>query len=330
MIAKIFRFILSACFFAILAGMLGLAAGLSMARAPGPLTEPKLIEIERGLGTRGVAAKLEQMGVIHNRYAFMFAALLGGDVARLQAGEYEFLPRASSFTILNQMAEGQVHHRKLTIPEGLSVAEILTLVQAADTLKGEMPKTTYPEGTLLPETYLYTKGETREELVKRMQNAMDQALEKLWSARAPDFPLKSKQEVVIFASIVEKETGVPAERPRVASVFFNRLQTGMKLQSDPTVIYALTKGQKPLGRLLTTKDLEETNSPYNTYRYEGLPPGPIANPGIASLQAVFAPEKTDYLYFVADGTGGHAFAKSLDDHNANVARWRARANEDRP
>ena len=192
---------------------------------------------------------------------------------------------------------------------------------ATDTLTGEVA--TLPrEGTLLPETYQYIRGDSRQSLINRMVRAMDTAVQGLWATRHPEFPLKSIEEVLTLASIIEKETGVAAERPQVASVFFNRLETGMRLQSDPTVIYALTQGKQPLGRQLLTKDLEQTTSKYNTYMYAGLPPGPIANPGLASLQAVFAPAKTPYFYFVADGTGGHAFAETLDQHNRNVAKWR--------
>lgn len=323
MIARLIRFVFSAFFFAVLSTVIVLAAALSAARTPGPLAEPRLVVIEKGIGTRSMAQVLESQGVVVHRYLFLLSAVLSGDGSHLQAGEYEFPAHASVMTVLNQIASGRVYQRKLTIPEGLSTLEIIALVNAAEGLSGEIPSPLPAEGTLLPETYSYVRGETRGALVARMVDAMDQAVKKYWAARSPEFPLPDINAVITLASIVEKETGVPSERPRVAAVFLNRLKLGMKLQSDPTVIYAITKGAGPLGRALLSKDLEETRSPYNTYMFAGLPPGPIANPGLASLEAVFNSASTDDLYFVADGTGGHAFARNLDEHNANVARWRS-------
>ena len=177
-----------------------------------------------------------------------------------------------------------------------------------------------PEGSLLPETYLFTRGDTRAEIIARMQAAMT-AVDRLWAERAAGLPLDTPEEAVILASIIEKETGVNSERAVVAGVFVNRLRRGMRLQTDPTVIYALTNGERPLGRELWRRDLE-VDSPYNTYKVVGLPPGPIANPGLSALEAAMNPAETEYFYFVADGSGGHAFAKTLRDHNRNVAEWR--------
>jgi UPF0755 protein len=213
-----------------------------------------------------------------------------------------------------------VKHR-LTIPEGLTSAEIVALVAAAPDLEGSVPAALPADGSLLPETYFFSKGDTREQLLERMRKGMSDALAELWPARDGAVALKTVAEAVTLASIVEKETGLAAERPRVASVFFNRLAQGMPLQSDPTVIYALTGGKGPLGRALLRADLQVA-SPYNTYANPGLPPGPIANPGRASLEAVLHPDSTKDLYFVADGSGGHAFAATLDEHNRNVAAWR--------
>ncbi len=223
---------------------------------------------------------------------------------------------------LELMVSGKTVARRLTLPEGLTSFEVVALVQKAEGLEGEV-QAVPPEGTLLPETYHYARGETRAEVVARMGRALDQVLDELWPERAPGLPISSPEQAVVLASIVEKETAVADERPLVASVFVNRLKKGMRLQSDPTVVYGLTGGKGPLGRALTRKDLQ-TPSPYNTYLADGLPPGPIANPGRASIEAVLNPAKTEYLYFVADGDGGHRFAKTLAEHNRNVAQWRKR------
>jgi UPF0755 protein len=253
---------------------------------------------------------------------FILAVLLKRQWGDLKAGEYEFTPGQSTFQVIDQIAAGKVFLRKLTIPEGYNSAEVVRMINEEPVLTGAV-LTPVPDGSLLPETYTFSRGDDRSKLLLRIQSAMTRVMDKMWAARPADFALKTPQEWVTLASIVEKETGQADERPRVAAVFLNRLRLGMKLQSDPTVIYALTMGQRDLGRLLTTHDLTTTDSPYNTYRYTGLPPGPIANPGVASLQAVLSPAMTDDLYFVADGTGGHAFAATLDAHNSNVARWRA-------
>jgi UPF0755 protein len=291
------------------------------ARAPGPLASSIQVVIPPGIGSMAIGDVLYKNGVIRSQTSYALALILKGYAGDLKAGEYEFSPQISVFNALDKIAHGDVYQRKLTIPEGLSSAEIIALVKTIDTLTGEIAALPQ-EGRLLPETYLFSRGDTRQGMINRMIAAMDQTMTPLWTARHPDFPLKSVNEVLTLASIIEKETGVPHERPTIASVFFNRLELGMKLQSDPTVIYALTAGKKPLGRLLTTRDLEATNSPYNTYFVTGLPPAPIANPGRASIMAVFAPAKTNYLYFVADGTGGHAFAATLAQHNRNVQMWR--------
>jgi UPF0755 protein len=210
--------------------------------------------------------------------------------------------------------------RRLTVAEGLTVAEVFRLLAETEALSGDLPEPP-PEGSLLPETYFYALGDDRAELVRRMQRGMRRLLDQLWPARAEALPLTERQQALILASIVDKETGVAAERGAVAAVFHNRLRQGMRLQSDPTVIYGLTDGNGPLDRELTRADWQH-DSPYNTYRIEGLPPGPIGNPGRAALEAVLNPDDVDYLYFVADGSGGHAFGRTLDEHNRNVAKWR--------
>jgi len=218
------------------------------------------------------------------------------------------------------LIEGKSIEHKVTIAEGLTVAEIYKVLEETPLLEGDLPPPP-SEGSLLPETYSYLRGENRATLVERMQKDMDSTLTELWENRAPNIAIDTKEEALILASIVEKETGVASERSHVAAVFHNRLRKGMKLQSDPTVIYAITLGKEKLDRPLSKSDLG-TDSPYNTYQVTGLPPGPIANPGRAALEATLKPDDSDDLYFVANGSGGHAFAKTLEEHNKNVAEWR--------
>jgi UPF0755 protein len=318
----IVRFIGALIFLGLVAVVVAFSWLMISVKSPGPLAAATLMVIEPGTGTQGTAQLLADRSVIANIPAFYVGLMVGGDWGKIKAGEYEFATGISTRAVIDQLVEGRVYARSITIPEGRSVAEIIALVEAAPGLTGAV--TTIPDqGRLLPETYQYHWGQTRQSIIDRMQASMTALVEPLWAGRPAEFPLASIDQVLTLASIIEKETGQADERPQVASVFFNRLQVGMKLQSDPTVIYAITKGQAPLGRPLLIKDLEETDSPYNTYRYGGLPPGPIANPGAASIRAVFAPAQTDYFYFVADGTGGHAFARSLDEHNRNVQQWRA-------
>ena len=218
------------------------------------------------------------------------------------------------------LRSGETVVRRLTIPEGLTSQEIVAVVASAEGLRGDLVATP-GEGSLLPETYHYSWNDERGQLIERMAAAQQELLDELWANRDPDLPLASPEEALILASIVEKETAVDGERALVASVFFNRLKRSMRLQSDPTVVYGITQGQGPLGRALTRADLNAPSA-YNTYLIDGLPPGPIANAGRAALVAVFHPASTSYLYFVADGSGGHAFAETLEEHNQNVAKWR--------
>lgn len=289
--------------------------------APGPLAEETLVVLERGQGLNAIAAELERAGVIADAQRFRLGARLLRRDRRLLAGEYAFAPGESPIDIIAKLEAGRTVARRITVQEGLTVAEVLRLVRDAEHLEGEIAERP-PEGSLLPETYFYNRGDTRAAVVARMREAMSRTLAELWETRAPDLPFETPDEAVVLASIVEKETGVDDERAKVAGVFVNRLRRGMPLQSDPTVIYALTDGDGPLGRTLTRNDLQTTESPYNTYKVGGLPPGPIANPGRASLEAVLDPAEVPYIYFVADGSGGHAFARTLDEHNRNVRRWR--------
>jgi UPF0755 protein len=288
--------------------------------ASGPSSEEQILLLPRGSGLSTIAVLLEREGLIEDDLVFKLGVRKAGAQGELKAGEYAIPAGASPGQIMEILREGKVIVRRVTVPEGLTSREVLALVAEAEHLNGDLPPPP-PEGSLLPETYHYERGDSAEGLVGRMEKAMQDALAELWAGRAEGLPLQTPEEAVILASIVEKETGVGAERPLVASVFYNRLKRGMPLQSDPTVIFALTKGEKELGRALTRQDWK-VDDPYNTYQNAGLPPGPIANPGRDALAAVLNPDESEYLYFVADGTGGHAFAKTLAEHNRNVAAWR--------
>lgn len=288
--------------------------------APGSYGAVIIVDFPRGTSLAEIAARLKQAGAIEHDWLFRMAAVSSGNAQQLKAGEYAFPPGASARMILEKIARGEIYLHRLGFAEGLSVKEILALIAAHEALTGEMPPPP-PEGSLLPETYFFPRGETRIALIKRMQTAQRALLAELWAARAPDLPLNTPEEAVILASIVEKETAITAERPRIAGVFYNRLKVNMPLQSDPAVVYARDQGSynpKPLSQ----SDLALEN-PYNTYLNTGLPPGPIAAPGKAALEAVLHPENTKALYFVADGSGGHAFAATLQEHNRNVAAYRA-------
>ncbi|MBT3916278.1 MAG: endolytic transglycosylase MltG [Rhodospirillaceae bacterium] len=287
---------------------------------PGPLAAEKIIVIPRGVGIERIAILLARHNVIKIPLVLSMAARTVAADKALQAGEFTFPEAVSPRDVLTILQSGKQVVRRLTVAEGLTSAEILDRLKRTEGLAGGV---TVPvqEGQLLPETYHFTFGDTRNTLVKRMQSGMQKALAMLWPRRSPNLPFSTQEEAVILASIVEKETGRAAERARVAGVFVNRLRLNMRLQSDPTVAYGLTRGRQELGRALTRKDLK-TPSSYNTYLNKGLPPAPIANPGRASLEAVMHPADTGELYFVADGSGGHAFARSLTEHNRNVANWR--------
>lgn len=285
----------------------------------GPHEAEVRVLIEPGEGPAAIAAKLQSRGVIRNADFFrLYARLIGADRG-LRAGEYAIAAQASLKDVLDTLRFGETVLRRLTVPEGMTSAQVVALLAEAEGLSGDIAGVP-DEGTLLPETYYFSHGDDRAALLRRMGAAQDEVLAELWPGRAEGLPLAHVYEAVTLASIVEKETAVAGERPLVASVFVNRLERGMRLQSDPTVIYGVTRGD-PLGRPIRQSELDAEN-PYNTYKIRGLPPGPIANPGRDALAAVLNPARSDYLYFVADGSGGHAFAKTLDEHNQNVARWR--------
>lgn len=317
-LAVLFAFMLLA------AGALDIA-GQHIYGAPGPLPGHVAVVIGRGDGVAGIAAKLAGAHVIDHKILFIATVKLSGKAKLLKAGEYDFPAHVSMARAQDMMARGEVMIHRVTIPEGLTSWQAVQILDRTEGLTGAVAAIP-PDGTLLPQTYTFLRDDTRQGMIDRMQADMRKTVGALWDKHDAGLPL-SQSEAVILASIVEKETGVADERRRVAGVFVNRLQKGMPLQSDPTVIYALTKGeiqeggQGPLGRHILGTDLQ-TDSPYNTYRHPGLPPGPIANPGAAALEAVMNPEHNDYLYFVANGTGGHVFAKTLEEHNRNVAHWR--------
>lgn len=296
--------------------------------SPGPLTTEKVVNIPRGSGVRDMGEILEREGVIGSWVYFVGGVVLpkylggqkDGDDLKLQAGEYVFKPGQSVASVIGTIASGKVVQHQVTIPEGLTSQQVVKRLMDNDLLTGTpaIP----PEGTLLPETYRIRRGQSREEVLQQMAEAQRKLLATVWAKRAPDLPVRSPQELVVLASIVEKETGLAEERPKVAAVFVNRLNKKMRLQSDPTIIYGIVGGRGSLGRPITRADIS-TPTAYNTYAVDGLPPGPICNPGREALMAVANPPRTKDLFFVADGSGGHAFAETLNDHNKNVARWRA-------
>ena len=265
---------------------------------------------------------LEEAGVIDDPVLFVAGLWLEDKQHSLKAGEYVFEALVTPRGVMEKLVAGDTVAHRFTVTEGMTSAEVVAALSAAPVLMGEIAAVP-AEGSLLPETYHYALGDSRAALIERMQHAMARVVDELWQARDPAVGLDDADQAVVLASIVEKETAVADERPEIAGVFLNRLQQGMRLQADATVIYAVTGGKRPLGRPLSRADLW-VESPYNTYRQGGLPPGPIANPGRAALAAVLNPAETDALYFVADGSGGHAFAETLDEHNRNVARWRAK------
>ena len=302
------------------AGGLGLVLMQRKMREPGPLPSDKVVYIAPGTEVPDIIALLEKEGVIDNTALLNIELLVEGARSKLKAGEYLFRQQASLREVLDTLVNGRQILHAVTIPEGLTSQQIVDRLKESDVLVGDI-KEIPPEGSLLPETYKIARGTNVRDLVRKMQESEKKLLERVWAQRNPDVPLRSPHEMLTLASIVEKETGKADERPRVAAVFINRLNKRMRLQSDPTIVYGLVGGRGTLGRGILASEVQKW-TPYNTYVIDGLPPGPIANPGRAALEAVANPSRTQELYFVADGTGGHVFASSLDEHNRNVVRWR--------
>ena len=296
--------------------------GKQTLEAPGPLQEDKVVNIPARAGKRDIADVLQREGVIDvNPWVFIGGVLAMKASSDLKPGEYSFQKSASLRDVIATIVEGKVVQHAITIPEGLTSEQIVQRLSDNDLFTGsvrEIPR----EGTLLPETYKFPRGTTRDQVIQRMQQAQRHAVAEIWERRSPDLPIKTPEQLVTLASIVEKETGKPDERSRVAAVFVNRLKQKIKLQSDPTIIYGLVGGKGTLGRPIKRSEITQP-SPYNTYVIDGLPPGPISNPGRASLEAAANPARTRDLYFVADGTGGHAFTETYDQHQKNVAKLRA-------
>ena len=319
-LARVLLSLLVLCIIGTFLAGVGLVIGYSYYSAAGPLTAPKTVEIKRGLRTSEIAVALQDAGIVSDAALFSAAASLTGARSKLKAGEYDFPAGVSVKEALNIIVSGKARTYKLLIPEGFTVEQALERIRNQTVLTGDL--TVAPsEGMIMPDTHLFSKGMSRDELVKEMQASQEKLLADLWEKRAQNLPFDTKEKALVLASIVERETARSDERPRVAAVFVNRLRQGMRLQSDPTIIYGIVGGKGRLDRPLTKKDIAE-KTPYNTYRINGLPPGPISNPGRAAIEAVLNPPDTKELYFVADGTGGHAFAETLDQHRANVENWR--------
>src|SRR3954462_4510971 len=296
--------------------------GRQMLETPGPLQEDKVVNIPARAGKRDIADALLREGVINvNPWAFIGGVFALKASSDLKPGEYEFRKNASLRDVIATIVEGKVVQHAVTIPEGLTSEQIVARLTDSDIFAGsvrEIPR----EGTLLPETYKFPRGTSRDQVIQRMQQAQKRVLAEIWERRSPDLPVRTPEQLITLASIVEKETGKPDERSRVAAVFVNRLRQRIKLQSDPTIIYGLVGGKGTLGRPIKRSEIQQP-SPYNTYVVDGLPPGPIATPGRPSLEAAANPARTRDLFFVADGTGGHAFSDTYDQHQKNVAKLRA-------
>jgi len=284
------------------------------------VSESTVILVEKGENLTQIARRLKQENLLNSIAVFKAAVRLSGKSSSLKAGEYRIPAYASAKEILDILVSGQTVVRRVTIPEGKTSRQIFDLLAQTPGLTGDLPDLP-PNGTLLPETYVFSYGSPRKVIVERMLSGMHRTIDELWPDRDDDLPYTTKEEALVLASIIEKETSIGSERPRIAGVFINRLRKGMRLQTDPTVIYAVTEGTMELRRRLTHKDLR-TPHPFNTYMNKGLPPAPICNPGRESIQAVLRPQKTNEIYFVADGTGGHVFSRSFDEHRRNILNWK--------
>jgi UPF0755 protein len=311
--------ILAGTLFIVLAGAAFLW-GISQFRAPGPLSETRSIVIPKGAPLGDIAMLLAQEGVLGNPLIFHLGVRFSSADRDLRAGEYAFPPQVSAAEVMRLLATGKTVLRAFTVPEGTTTAEVVARLKQADDMEGDIGPTP-GEGDLLPDTYFYAYGDCPCELIERMRRAMQATLDELWESRADNLEINTPYEALILASIVEKESALEEERPLIAAVFQNRLGRGMRLESDPTVAYGIIHEDGGLERPLRSSDLTRTTL-FNTYRIRALPPTPITNPGRAAIMAVLHPATTDALYFVADGSGGHAFARNLKEHHRNVRQWR--------
>lgn len=316
------NFVMSSIVLLVIVAFVAVWFGKRSFEGPGPLATPDTILIRPNTGVTEIADQLERRDMISDARIFRLGLRAYRNDGSLKAGEYAIPARASMHDIMELLVSGKSILHSVTIPEGLTVAQAFARIAAAEELEGEMPSEMPAEGSLAADTIRFTRGLKRQDVIDRLSADQKALVEGIWERRAPDLPISDLNEFVTLASIVEKETARADERSRVASVFINRLERGMRLQSDPTIIYGLFGGEgKPADRPIYRSDIDKP-TPYNTYTINGLPPGPIAIPGRASLEAVANPSRTEDLYFVADGTGGHAFATTLEEHNQNVARWR--------
>ncbi len=317
------NFVVSCVMLLVLAAGVALYFGKQEFNGPGPSASADTFVVKPNSGVATIAEQLERRGFISDARLFRLGVRAYGNDQALKAGEYEIKPHASMREIMELLKSGKSVMYSLTIPEGLTVAQAFERIAELPELTGDMPSSLPPEGSLATDTLRFTRGATRQQMVDKLLADQKELVADIWARRASDLPIANIDEFVTLASIVEKETGKSDERSRVAAVFLNRLAKGMRLQSDPTIIYGLFGGKgKPADRPIYQSDIDK-QTPYNTYLINGLPPTPIANPGKAALEAVANPSKTDDLYFVADGNGGHVFARTLEEHNRNVARYRA-------
>lgn len=323
------NFLMSSVIFLVIAAGIAFYFGKREFEAAGPATSAETILVRPNMSVREIATQLERENLISDTRIFLMGLRAYGADSRIKAGEYEIKAGASMHEIMELLESGKSVLYSLTIPEGLTVKQVFERIAETEELSGELPTELPPEGSLAADTIRFTRGLDRTELVEKLKRDQSEIVESIWERRAEGLPIDTVEEFVTLASIVEKETGRADERSRVAAVFINRLRQGMRLQSDPTIIYGIFGGDgKPSDRPIYRSDIEKKTD-YNTYQIDGLPPTPIANPGRAALEAVANPSRTDDLYFVADGTGGHVFAKTLKEHNENVARWRRIEREQR-
>ncbi|MCH2547156.1 MAG: endolytic transglycosylase MltG [Alphaproteobacteria bacterium] len=322
-LSKPMRFVLFLLALLVLAALVVATAigwGIKYYNSPGPNDAKTTVIIPKGTGFAGITQLLDSAGVIKHPKAFSAIAVVLEKAKKVQAGEYAFPANVPPKDVLESLVQGKTVIHRITIPEGLTTREVIAMVEEEDKLQGTIPGD-IKEGELLPETYYFSRGDSRGEIVTRMRKSMRVLLLELWDDRHADLPYRTPQEAITLASIVEKETSLNDEYGKVASVYINRLRKDMKLQADPTVIYAITLGQEDFNRRVLYSDLRR-ESPYNTYTSKGLPPGPIANPGKMALIAALSPPETDYIFFVADGTGGHNFSITYAQHSKYVKQFR--------